>query len=73
MTKGLFRLNDCLSPGDKRTTGLKRNPPWDFVAETFVLRAETRPEGRFFVKQHKKVKQQSDEAAAFNKPRTSEK
>src|SRR5215472_3735718 len=39
------------------------NPPRDFGAEYFVLRTKTCPQGRFFVDQYKKVKQQPDKAA----------
>src|SRR5260370_11330163 len=41
------------------------NPPWDFGAEYFVLRAKACSQGRLFVNQHKKVEQQPDKRAVF--------
>ena len=38
------------------------NPPRDLSAENFVVRAETCSQGRFFVDQHKKMKQQPDKS-----------
>ena len=48
------------------------NPPRDFGAEGFVLRSKTCPEGRFFVNQHKHVKQQPDNPAVFKQCDVSE-
>ena len=41
------------------------NPPRNFGAECSVLRAKACPQGRFFVNQHKEVKQQPDKPAVF--------
>src|SRR5439155_5141436 len=48
------------------------NPPRHFGAERFVLRPKTRLEGRLFVNQHKRVKQQPDKPAVFKQRDVSE-
>src|ERR1035441_7713690 len=50
-----------------------RNPPRDFDAETPVLGAKTRPQGRLFVNQHEHRKRQPDKAAVFDQRDASEK
>jgi hypothetical protein len=53
--------------------GEKWNPPRDFGAICLIFRAETCPQSRFFVKQHKKVKQQPDKPAICKQRRVSKK
>ena len=48
------------------------DPPRDLGAEIFVLRPETCPKSRFFVSQHKQVKQQPDKPAVCKQPNVSE-
>src|SRR5437899_10611609 len=48
------------------------NPPRDFVAESFVLRTKACPEGRLFVNQYKRVKQQPDKPTVFKQRDISE-